>query len=126
MRKIEFKAKDINTKKWIFGYYFMYETCHFLIIENGNEIEIEPSTLCQLITEINGVKIFEYDCFVVKNKMYFAYYDETGELILKVVRIDTKNYQYEDKYIEYDFDKLVYYHRLFAATFQITVFHLNR
>lgn len=66
-------------------------------------IEIKHNTICQLITKSRDVEIYEYDCFLIKDKVFYGYYDKTGELTLRVRNIDKTNYIFNDNYIEYDF-----------------------
>jgi hypothetical protein len=107
-REIKFKAKNFDND-WIKGHYLKIHNMSYMATPRINYV-IDPSTLCQLITKINDVEIYEYDCFVVRNKLFYGYYDEQGELILKVVRIDAKDYQFVDKYIEYDFTLFYMYY----------------
>jgi hypothetical protein len=92
MRKYEFKAKELDSEKWVFGYYYQDEDLHFIMGLDNYHYSIDPSTLCQLITEINRVKIFEYDCWYdPKRKYYKLYeYDENGFLYQNVGNTNKK------------------------------------
>jgi hypothetical protein len=86
MRKIEFKAKlDISflyasqKVKWVYGFYIKeysegLNSYLDIIVNRDGKFIIDPSTLCQLITEIDGVKIFEYDCWWDKQFPKFFHY----------------------------------------------------
>jgi hypothetical protein len=81
MRKIEFKAKETIEPDWVFGNYMRSDWFEDNI--QGKDLEpkhIDPATLCQLITEINGVKIFEYDCYYANSSIIFFNYDINGQL----------------------------------------------
>lgn len=76
-REIKFRAKEINTNKWVYGYYAMRseespvpETTqwyceHYILIDKGvngfEEVLIDINTLCQLVTIRNGIEFYEHD-----------------------------------------------------------------
>jgi hypothetical protein len=82
MRKYEFKAKTKELGIWVFGFYVKRGDTHTIIDSNNTVWYIDPSTLCQLITQIGETKIFEYDCFWDKkfNEKFYLYYNELGLL----------------------------------------------
>jgi len=107
MRKIEFKAKSNYKQEWTFGSLLhLYEDFFEIIAMNeGHGLRINPSTLCQLITEIDGVKIFEYDCWLLNDKMYYYYYKNNGLLYYTILEINLKSNVItniiENHYIDY-------------------------
>jgi hypothetical protein len=80
----KFKAKELDTDNWVIGYYFRdTDNLHYIIGLDNYHYSIDPSTLCQLITKIGDVEIYEYDCFVTpaKNTEMF-YYNDLGLLMI--------------------------------------------
>jgi len=52
-REIEFKVKNI-----------IYEDWEYVKLDSNFEVnEADTKTVCQLITTINDIKLYEYDCF---------------------------------------------------------------
>jgi len=86
MREILFKAKTINTKRWVQGYFFAKPILErYFIIRDEAQWEIDPNTLCQYTgkTDKNGNMIWENDLVEVKsNKRHFIsqiYWDDYCE-----------------------------------------------
>lgn len=75
-REIKFKAKVKGLDVWVFGFYVNTGDIHKIIDSDNNVWYIDPSTLCQLITEINEVKIFECDCYKINDTILYFYYNE--------------------------------------------------
>ena len=97
MRKPEFKAKELDSEKWVFGYYYQDEDLHFIMGLDNYHYSIDPSTISQLITEIDGVKIFEFDCWYKDNKIQYCYYNEKG-LLTKEVKISHEILEYIENF----------------------------
>ena len=81
MRKIEFKAKDEARDIWKISEDPTFK--QFIVMKEPLVYSVNFNTLCQLITEINGVKIFEYDCWYFTNGILYFYYDDFGVLSYK-------------------------------------------
>ena len=82
MRKIKFKAKLENgnwenvTNCFRHSHFLYYNQEHI----HGYSVKINHSTLCQLITKIGDVEIYEYDCYYINNIITYFYYDLRGKL----------------------------------------------
>lgn len=63
MRKILFKALDKYNNKWVEGFYAPCPNNKHYIIQDGCNIDINPTTLCQYtgLKDSCGNKIFEND-----------------------------------------------------------------
>lgn len=112
----DFKAKSINngrffsdgewlignyTKQWSFDDNGLNKAKDCISIDNFL-YDIDLTTLCRLITEINEVKIFEYDCYIDNNKnIYYLKYDNLGILTICVNygndKIDFEEWNYADE-----------------------------
>ena len=70
-REYEFRAKRVDTKEWIFGYYYNSLGEFPCIIETSQEgyvddaLDVIPETVGQLWATINNNKYFEGDIFSV-------------------------------------------------------------
>lgn len=85
MREIKFKAKLKDYSDWVCGYYEKVGGHHFITASDEIAYLIDPNTLCQFITEIDDIEIYEYDCFMLDNadQMYLGFvyfYYENGLL----------------------------------------------
>ncbi len=89
MREIEFKAlakyKNTEPQGWIFSPdgVFHHQSFH-------NDMEVLRDTICQLITTIRDVKLYEYDCYLNSKDPYFIkyfYYNDLGILVKKEINI---------------------------------------
>jgi hypothetical protein len=77
----KFKAKELDTDNWVIGYYVRdTHNSHYIIGLDNYHYSIDPSTLCQLITTIDDVEIYEYDCYYINNIITYFYYDLRGKL----------------------------------------------
>lgn len=82
-REIKFKAKRLTEdKSWIDGFYVRKKNHHYIMIAHGFWYAIFSKTLCQLITKIGKIEIYEYDCWYNKRDNYYKLYeyDEDGHL----------------------------------------------
>ena len=111
MRKIQFKAKSLECIYWICGH---LKHKNYISKDDNTGSVIDPSTLCQLITEINGVKIFEYDCYYYKGLASYSYYNHKGILTVSFINFITNDLiipdceASEDDLIYKDFDKFTF------------------
>jgi len=107
----KFKAKELDTDNWVTGHYLVIWKEHFISTSDGYLHQIDLSTLCQLITKIDDVEIYEYNCYYYKGLASYLYYNHKG--ILTVRFIDYKKNDFivpdceasEDDLIYKDFDK---------------------
>lgn len=85
MRQIKFKAKRLDGKGWVCGYFYE-ENGNTYIIENCQKesmlnrnitYEVDPSTVCQFtgLKDSKGKDIFEHDI------IHFVGYEPTAEVI---------------------------------------------
>lgn len=111
-REIIFKAKgfDSNTLHdiWYFGnltkmWNNKLQQYQYFITNNDLAKQIDPATICQLITKIDNKEKYEYDCFADSDGfIVFFHYNEFGTLVKKyygkIVEIPNAftyiNYQY--------------------------------
>ena len=79
-REIKFKAKNFDND-WIKGHYLKIHNMSYMATPRINYV-IDPSTLCQLITKINDVEIYEYDCYfdIKNNRIEYFSYEINGQL----------------------------------------------
>jgi hypothetical protein len=117
MREILFKAKEIGSGEWVYGYYAVLSSpkgsSHAIIpkhpeivdiVTGGNMAhEIDPGTLCQYtgMKDSKGSRIFENDILGV-------YFPETaGPTWLRVVWKDSRfrTWEFNDKELDDDLDK---------------------
>jgi len=77
-REIKFKGKNFDNY-WINGHYLKIQNMGYIATPRIN-FNIDPSTLCQLITKIGDVEIYEYDCYYINNIITYFYYDLRGKL----------------------------------------------
>lgn len=78
-REIKFKAKNENENRWLFCEDPMFEIYYI------QGFKADLTTLCQLITKIGDVEIYEYDCYMLDStdQMYLGFvyfYYENGLL----------------------------------------------
>lgn len=80
-REIKFKAKLKDYTDWVDGYYEKIGDHHWI---NASDVHylINIDTLCQLITKIGDVEIYEYDCWYNKklNRIEYFSYEINGQL----------------------------------------------
>jgi hypothetical protein len=90
-REIKFKAKLRDYSDWVCGYYEKVGEHHFITASDEVAYLIDPATICQLITKIVDVEIYEYDCYFRKSDdmgYYFDYYFyEDGILYTQTVNV---------------------------------------
>ena len=96
MREILFKAKRIDSKGWVFGFYMMGLNNLSYIInvvdfnEKSSQLDytiVIPETVCQFtgLIDNNGLKIFEGD-------MVFVDYNYLGEVTATMFNFYVKKY----------------------------------
>lgn len=67
----KFKAKMLQTNKWIYGdYVSIKDKCWILPEGIGSEVETDPETVCMFsgIFDVNGKEIYEHD--IIKSQFY--------------------------------------------------------
>jgi hypothetical protein len=81
-REIKFKAKLRDYSDWVCGYYEKVGEHHFITASDEVAYLIDPATICQLITKIGDVEIYEYDCWYDKklNRIEYLSYEVNGQL----------------------------------------------
>lgn len=109
-REIKFKGLNnyynLGQKEWVYDnnnlFYNLYAN-DFLRYPESELINIDPKTICQLITKIDDMGVYEYDCFADSDGFVaFFYYNNAGTLEKKYYGIITEipdaftyiNYQY--------------------------------
>lgn len=108
-RKILFKAKRLDGKSWVFGYFYE-ENGNTYIIENRQKesmlnrnvtYEVDPSTVCQFtgMKDSEGNEIWEgdlvnerYDIASIDNLYEVVYIEEEGNFAFKDID-NADNYQ---------------------------------
>lgn len=113
-REILFRGKNVETKKWVYGFYNIYKMPiinierPFIKDKEGYDCAIIPETIGQFcgLTDENGVKIFENDIV----DLYFSedYSDENhsfdaGERFNCVVKFKNGAFWCECKETGYDY-----------------------
>lgn len=107
MRKILFKAKRLDSGKWVEGHYFAKLILNYhCIIEGENQWEIDPNTLCQFtgLTDKGGNKIWENDIVEVSD-----YWRATVDTTRHLVKWNEAMSGFSP-YIDYDSDCCIYYY----------------
>jgi hypothetical protein len=96
-REIKFKAKGKISGDWVEGclivgvssqsgkYYILPNVHNLAYVKNCHPldgVEIDPNTICLLITKIVDVEIYEYDCWYHKkvNRIEYFSYELNGQL----------------------------------------------
>ena len=87
MREYEFRGKSVDTKQWVFGFYFTNGK-EYGIVDNkrfiGSWVEVDPETVRQLWAIINNNKYFEGDIFSVglfANMTYVIIYNDIKKYV---------------------------------------------
>lgn len=92
MREIKFKAQLKDYTDWVRGYYEKIGAHHWI---NASDVPylININTLCQLITKIGDVEIYEYDCYYSNDIMRFLYYNQNGMLYIRTFIIENNHFE---------------------------------
>lgn len=86
-REIKFKAQ----LKCNDGKYRWFEDTGTVFHRFQNTGDLKSDTICQLITKIGDVEIYEYDCCYFDKLIYKLFYDKNGFLEQKIYcEIDNK------------------------------------
>jgi len=103
-REIKFKGKDEISGDWVFGclikgvgnrhgkYYILPNVLNLASVKNCDPldgVEIDPETPCQLIKKIGDAEIYEYDCILRDDVIYYYYYNTNGYLYVRIIDADT-------------------------------------
>jgi hypothetical protein len=111
-RKIKYKAQELDTKKWVFGYYFSDGNLHFIIGLDNYHYSIDPSTLCQLFTtKIGNIEIYEYDCWYANNHFILLHYGDNGMIYYQIYNENIEYKDYSEYCIMADIDKIITDHK---------------
>lgn len=84
-RERKYKGFNKYYKEWLFDNNpnFSSEYKRLCLFEDSKLIQIDPATICDLITKIGDVEIYEYDCWYRDGIMTYFYYDKKGVLYYK-------------------------------------------
>lgn len=82
MREILFKAKRIDNREWVEGFYVNYgNVIHYILVRDGYGFawyEVDTNTICQYtgLTDLNGNRIWENDIVRFCDEIYRVAWDE--------------------------------------------------
>jgi len=99
-REKKFKGKLQNYYGVIDNDWITFELFDIFNYNDSLSKTIVTEPLCQLITKIGDVEIYEYDCYYDKKKrrIYYFYYDKSGYRYLRVFVFDKEQMSIQQKY----------------------------
>jgi hypothetical protein len=110
-REIKFKGKLENYYGVIDKDWITFELFDIFNYNDSLSKTIVAHPLCQLITKIGDVEIYEYDCYYYESLASYLYYNHKGILTVRFINYETNDFiipdceASEDDLIYKDFDK---------------------